>query len=282
MNGLLMTRLTDIIKAKLLSDRWNAFYKNNKLTEISLHDIGIEHQDISPVFIEEICLPPFRGDESFDDYSVLFSILDFHRPKVILELGTGYGNTTANICAMMDSQVFTVNALPDQISGRVTTYSLTNEEIGKVYRTQGFSQRIVQIYEDTKKMDLSRLVSEKSVDFAIVDACHDSDYVLSDFLKIQPLMAPGSIVMLHDTHPSMEKHYIDSYIACMYLRKLGHNIKYIKNTSWAIWFEKDGVISKSKIKRILSSITDSIDKLIFGSQQNDLLRIRRHAKKNIA
>lgn len=163
----------------------------------------------------------------------------------------------------------------------MTTYSLTNDEIGKVYRTQGFSQRIVQVYEDTKRMDLKlkNLISEKSVDFAIVDACHDSDYVLSDFLKIRPFMAPGSIVMLHDTHPSMEKHYIDSYIACMYLRKIGHNVKYIQNTSWAIWFDNDGTVSKSKIKQISSSITNSIGKLIFGNQQNDLMRIRGHSRR---
>lgn len=281
MNGLLMMAFTDRIKTKLLSYRWNALYKKNKLPEISLDEIGIRHQLFSPAFNEEICLPPYRGDESFDDFSVLFSVLYFHRPKIILELGTGYGNTTANICAHLDSHVFTVNALPDQISGRVTTYTLTNEEIGKVYRTQGFSQRVVQIYEDTKRMDLKKLISEKSVNFAIVDACHDSDYVLNDFLKIQPFMAPGSIVMLHDTHPSMKRHYIDSYIACMYLRKLGHNIKYIRNTSWAIWFEDDGVIRKSKLKRTLSSITASIDNLFFGRQETDLLRIRRHAKKNI-
>ncbi len=95
-------------------------------------------------------------------------------------------------------------------------------------------------------------------------------------------MAPGSIVLLHDTHPSMEKHYIDSYIACMYLRKLGHNIKFIKNTSWAIWFQNDDIVRKSSTKNFLSSITNLLDRLIFGSQQTDLLRIRRHVKKYIA
>jgi len=277
-----MNPLLDKIKETLLIHRWRTFYKGNKLPEVSLEELGIECQIFSPIVSEEICLPPYRGDEKIDDYSVLFSVLNSKKPSVVLELGTGFGNTVANICSQLDSRVFTVNALPDQISGRVTTYSLTSDEIGSVYKTHGFSQRVTQVYEDTKKMNLKKIIPEKSIDFAIVDACHDSDYVLNDFQKLMPFMAKGSIVMLHDTHPSMEKHYIDSYIACMYLRKLGFNIKYIKTSSWAIWFEDTGTVKQNSIKHALSSITNSLEKMIFGNSQNDLLRIRRYAKKNIS
>lgn len=273
--------LTDTIKAKLMKNRWKAFYRNNKLPEISLGDIGIRHKIFSPAITEEICLPPYRGNEDFDDYSVLFSILDSQRPKVILELGTGYGNTVANICSTFGSKVITVNALPDQISGRVTTYVLTSEEIGKVYRSHGFSHRVVQVFEDTKKMYLNKYILQASVNLVIIDACHDPDYVLNDFQKILPFISSGSIVLLHDTHPSMRDHYMNSYLACMYLRKLGHNIRYVKGTSWAIWFEDDRNVHNSKVMQAFSSFANAIDRLIFGSQQIDLLRIRSHAKKLI-
>ena len=269
------------IKEALLRNHWRTFYRDNKLPEVCLDEFGIKYQVFAPIFLEEICLPPYRGDGKLDDYSALFSILDSQKPRVVLELGTGFGNTVANICSQLDCRVFTVNALPNQISGRVTTYSLTSDEIGSVYKTHGFSQRVAQVYEDTKTMNLKDLISEKSINFAIVDACHDSDYVLNDFKKVLPFMANGSIVMLHDTHPSMEKHYIGSYIACMYLRKLGFNIKYIKASSWAIWFENDGALRQSRIKHAISSIIRPLEKLIFGNNQNDLLRIRRYARKII-
>lgn len=274
-----MKQFLEELKFRVLSSRWKVFKKKYLLPEIALKDLGFSPKVLYPRIMEEICLPPFRGDTNFDDFSALFSILEFMKPKLILELGTGYGNTTANICASFDSRVITVNALPEQISGRVTTYSLTQEDIGRVYRVNGFSERVVQVYEDTKKMNLAELVTGKSIDFAIVDGCHDSDFVLSDFLSIFPFMAHGSVVVLHDTHPSMEKHYLDSYIACMYLRKVGHNIKHVENTSWAIWFAKDAVVPRNFVEKVTHSITTILDLCIFGSRQNDLLRIRRHAKK---
>lgn len=275
-----MKTIIEELKKNLLRVRWNSFFKRNKLPEITLEDLEITLKPFTPSISEEICLPPFRGDEDLNDYSVLFSLLDFCNPKLVLELGTGYGNTVANICSRLDSKVITVNALPDQISGRVTTYSLSRENIGKVYRSNGFADRVVQIYADTKTIDLGDLLSERCVDFAIVDACHDSDYVLNDFRKIQPYMAPGSVVVFHDTHPSMQKHYIDSYIACMYLRKLGHNIKYIKNSSWAIWFANEALVNKNRSYLVTSPVANFFERKIFGSEQTDLLRIRGYAKRH--
>ena len=246
-----------------------------------MEDLGIPQKDFAPIFFEEICIPPYRGEETLNDYSVLFSILDFSKPKEILELGTGYGNITANICASLDSQVFTLNALPEQISGRETTYTLTSDEIGQVYKAHGCSERIVQLFADTKKMELKKYLPVRGMDFAIVDACHDADYVMNDFLKIQPFMAPASIVLLHDTHPSMRNHYIDSYIACMYLRKLGHNIKFVKNTSWAIWFETDRTIKKNLMSTALSLLSNFVIKLIFKDHEKNLLSIRANAKKSL-
>ena len=223
-------------------------------------------------------MPPYRGDEKL--ITLCCFVLN-SKSQVSSTWHWVWEHGCQHLFPIRQSCIHS-ECLPDQISGRVTTYSLTSDEIGSVYKTHGFSQRVTQVYEDTKKMNLKKIIPEKSIDFAIVDACHDSDYVLNDFQKLMPFMAKGSIVMLHDTHPSMEKHYIDSYIACMYLRKLGFNIKYIKTSSWAIWFEDTGTVKQNSIKHALSSITNSLEKMIFGNSQNDLLRIRRYAKKNIS
>ena len=68
-------------------------------------------------------------------------------------------------------------------------------------------------------IDLTRYLPAASVDFTIIDACHDVDFVINDFLCILPLLHSKSIVLFHDVHPSLEGHLRSSYIACMYLQK---------------------------------------------------------------
>lgn len=186
--------------------------------------------------LDDLCLPNHNTKPGHNDLLPLLMILKSKQPGVVLELGTAHGNTTANICKLCPlAQVFTVNALPEQISGDIITFALTREEIGRVYRQHGYDQRVVQIYANTLELDLSAHLKRSTVDFAIIDACHDTPFVLNDFLKVVPWMKPGGMVMLHDTHPSMEEHLIGSYRACMYLRKQGYDIRHLHGTWWGIW-----------------------------------------------
>jgi predicted O-methyltransferase YrrM len=163
-------------------------------------------------------------------------------PAIVLELGTAHGNTPANICAGTSATVYTVNALPEQISGDSVTFTnaLTKEEIGRVYREAGFGSRVVQIFENTLTIDYERSIKGKIVDVAIIDACHDYDYVLHDFFAIQPVLRDGAIVLLHDTCPSMKMHLASSYWACMHLRRKGYHICHIRDTWWGYWKKPDG------------------------------------------
>ncbi len=119
----------------------------------------------------------------------------------------------------------------------MTTYELDREEIGRVYRKFGFTDRVTQIFENTLTLDLSSYFAKPCIDLAIIDACHDTSYVLSDFKKIAPFVTLGGIVLLHDTHPSMRGHLSGSYIACMKLRQQGWNVKHIRGTWWGIWIK---------------------------------------------
>jgi len=269
------------LKYKILKNQWESFYSRYQLPEIHLSDLGVIANDYEPTIIENICMPPYVGDSQLNDYSVLFSLFDHIKPKIIVEFGTAHGNTVANICSHHNSEVYTVNALPDQIDGRVTTYTLTKNEIGYIYRKFGHTNKVNQIFENTKNINLSLYLNGKSVDFAIIDACHDSDFVLNDFSKIMPFMGDNSIVILHDTHPSMSKHYIDSYIGCMYLRRLGFQIYYISGSSWAVWLSKRGYLAKGLDENIWGSIKCLFYRMIFGDIETDIKRMRTYAKRFI-
>lgn len=202
--------------------------------------LGVMLKPIAPesIILEHCCLPPYKKPHEHNDIIPLLQIAAHIKPEVILEVGTAHGNTVANLCRVCDAKIFTVNALPEEMSGHFTTFSLAKEDIGCIYRDHGYLERVVQIYANTMDLDLGQHLSTPTIDLAIIDACHDQDYVLNDFLKVVPFVRKGGLVMLHDTHPSMVGHLAGSNKACMRLRRAGFDIKHINGTWWGIWSKK--------------------------------------------
>ena len=125
------------------------------------------------------------------------------------------------------------------------TYALSKDEIGRTYRSHGYTDRVTQIYENTKNWEPSTVLRSKSIDLCIVDACHDADFVINDFVKIEPFVVDGGIVLLHDTHPSRAGHLRGSYEACLALRNDGYNILHIEDSWWGYWRKPPVVDSKN-------------------------------------
>ena len=184
--------------------------------------------------LKHCCMPPFYY-RSHDDWGTLMRIAGTVNPSLVLELGTAHGNTIANLAQLLPRCDFvTVNAPIEDQSGRVITYELSRRQIGVVYRESGFEQRVKQVYANTLSMDLSEHLVDP-VDLAIVDACHDQEFVINDFKKCLPHMSKTGIVVFHDTHPSRMEHLNGSYDACLRLRKLGHDVRHVRGTWWGIW-----------------------------------------------
>jgi predicted O-methyltransferase YrrM len=207
------------------------------LPETTLRDLaGADSVDLAPAILEDAGVPPYAGTSDHDDLLPILTIARSLQPRIIVELGTSYGNLTANFCRQCPaSKVYTVNALPEQQTGTIVTHSLATGQIGRVYRTQWYSAQVVQTFINTRDLDLSSSLQGPLVDLAVIDACHDTDYVIGDFQKLRPFMRPGGLVLFHDTHPSMRDHLAGSYMACMLLRREGHDVRHLKNTWWAAW-----------------------------------------------
>lgn len=198
--------------------------------------------DTAVEIVEEHRWLPTKRDraDAPEDLLSLLRIVRSIRPKSILELGTAHGNTVANLCRVCDAKIWTVNALPEQIDGDITTVTLTQIEIGCVYRNLGYSDRVTQVYENTANIDYSRYLASTTVDLAIIDACHDTAFVISDFLRILPVLAPNAVVLFHDTHPSRVAHLFGSYDACVKLRRRGFDISHIEGTWWGYYVHRAG------------------------------------------
>jgi len=195
---------------------------------------------------DDCYMPPYRGS-SHNDLEFLLTLGHQLDPAIVLELGTAYGNTVANLClACTTARILTVNALPEQISGEHVTEVLAQEDIGRVYRDAGFAERVTQIFANTLDLALDEYSEPNSIDMAIIDACHDTDFVIHDFELVAPFVRPDGFVLLHDTHPSMERHLGSSYRACMALRREGYDIRHVRGTWWAVWKKQDHAETGSK------------------------------------
>ena len=213
---------------------------------ISLASLAPASAGPQPVIDDDRNLPPRPGVSwrvsrwrtvrlSHDDITPLVQIVAHRKPRLVLELGTAHGNATANICRYSDARVVTVNALPEQLTGEVVTFALEREHIGRVYRNHGFADRVTQIYANTLQFRPNEHLEPGTVDLAVIDACHDFEYVRADFLAVAPMMRPGGMVLLHDTHPSRAGHLRESYDACVWLRGQGFDIRHIRGTWWGCW-----------------------------------------------
>lgn len=205
-----------------------------QLPEIDIDCLAPPTDEPLKVITDQQSLPP-RLEAPHDDLGALLRIVAHLRPQRVLELGTAYGNATANICANSSAHVYTVNAEPEQIRSRTPTQFIPPERIGEVYRRHGFADRVTQIIGDTLEVDLAAQLKGESVDLAIIDACHDPRHVIRDFHAVQPVLRRGAVVLLHDTHPSGFKHLWGSTRACRRLRSQGFDIRHIYDTWWGYW-----------------------------------------------
>jgi predicted O-methyltransferase YrrM len=213
-----------------------------------LDEVAPGPADVVQPIRDDICLPPYLGPTDHDDFVPLMRIANSSHPRVIFEFGTAHGNSVANLCRQCpNAKVYTLNAPVESQTGDVVTFELSVSEIGRVYRAHGFADRVTQILQNSMSLDLSQTFAGPVVDLAIIDACHDAEYVLNDFSKIQPYVSPKGIVLFHDTHPSMDAHLDGSYQACVRLRALGFDIRHVEGTWWAIWkreWNPDAVVTR--------------------------------------
>lgn len=222
--------------------------------EVDLEAVtGSASYRVEPVIYDDICLFPYKRDTErdtavHDDYGALMRVLDAIQPKTLLELGTAHGNTIANICKRFpEVRIITVDAPKAILTGSAVTFALREDEIGRVYKKHVGYQRVTQLFQNTLRLDLAGVLSPASVDVAIIDACHDTDYVINDFHKVRPFVRRNGIVLFHDTHPSMEGHLRGSFIACSMLRKSGLDIRHIRDTWWGIWVNRPPANSPTKL-----------------------------------
>jgi predicted O-methyltransferase YrrM len=122
-----------------------------------------------------------------------------------LEIGTAHGLTTALMAENAPrATIYTVNIPPEEISagGVLTTFAPSRDEIGRFFREKKL-ENVVQILANTATWE----PDFGPIDVALIDGCHDADFVYSDTAKVLSRCRPGSLVLWHDFHPQLRKLY---------------------------------------------------------------------------
>lgn len=127
-------------------------------------------------------------------YHLLLCHLDHSRREVIVETGTNWGCTT----------IVLAQALVDAgCEGRVVTFELdpNNAEVAlRNIRAAGLEDRVELHLGDSRNHVDAALRGEKGLRFALLDASHLHDDVVTEFERVRPRLAPDALVLFDNTY----------------------------------------------------------------------------------
>lgn len=135
------------------------------------------------------------------DAEVIATAMANKKPKIAVEIGTSLGQMTLLMHEnSSDSKIFTVNAPPELLNsgngGINTTIAWDLDRVGEAFRHVS-QEKIEQVISDSKDW-----VPPSNIEFAFIDGCHDTQYVISDTEAILEKAAVGCVIIWHDANPS--------------------------------------------------------------------------------
>ena len=172
------------------------------------------------------------------DAEIVSLICRNSRPNTCLEIGTARGISTARIAVNAPrAEVYTVN-IPEEDyeeGGIFRTSKLGRQEIGSFYREKGI-ENITQIFANTATWE----PDIANVDFAMIDGCHDKEFVYTDTCKVKKILNKGAFMIWHDFNPELTNrhswlHSVMTGMEWLYADKiLSGDLYYIRNSWFAI------------------------------------------------
>ncbi len=149
-------------------------------------------------------LPSADGNISPLELIVIAGLARQSNPRLAFEIGTFDGRTTLNIALNQPpgAEILTLD-LPaneiDSVTNRLDEADrkfIQKEESGARFKDRPTPARIVQLYGDSAKYDMSSF--KNRVDFMFVDGSHSYDYVINDSQVALSMVHPGGLIVWHD------------------------------------------------------------------------------------
>ena len=121
-----------------------------------------------------------------------------------LEIGTSNGEGTYKIATNTKSTIYTLNALPYQMTGHLVTHALDESQIGSFLKEHNI-KNYVQIYDNSITWTPPSNIHDLAIVF--IDGCHDTEYVYKDSCKTINLLKKGGFMVWHDFNPRLRSKF---------------------------------------------------------------------------
>lgn len=122
------------------------------------------------------------------------------KPKIFVELGTHHGDSYFTFCqAISESGLKTKCFAVDSWAGDMHTRSYGDDVYSKVKAFNDDNFLSISILEKRLFDDAVQLFEDRSIDLLHIDGLHTYEAVKNDFYTWLPKMAPGGVILFHDT-----------------------------------------------------------------------------------
>jgi hypothetical protein len=146
-----------------------------------------------------------EGAAPFVDVAAILALAIAQQPLGVLEIGTFWGSTTANLARNLPAAKIHTIDLPldegevmESIAGQPVNdlHLIQSRQVGKAFRGTDVADRITQHFGDTAKFDYSIIADPLS--FFMIDGSHTYEYAKSDTLVCLALAKGPSTLVWHD------------------------------------------------------------------------------------
>ena len=210
-----MVNIPNIVYAKDLA---NTFMANRLQRHPGPYEIGFFwKEDINKIFpgITGLIVPPtsapIYGEMNESETWLLQHIVAWQQPKVMVEIGTLYGRSTAIMAknSPLDARILTVDLPIKARQIYIPPYSTDTpfveedtNRIGEKYREIKEKGKIRKKFQNATKPAFKKTLDDfldgKTIDFALIDAAHDYGTTKTLFEVVYNRLSPGGIIMTDD------------------------------------------------------------------------------------
>lgn len=154
---------------------------------------------LNPYEVSTFAVQGWGALQKVEEFAPLLSLLDIHKPKIILEIGCGNCGSTWAFSKLDSVEHIIVVDLPagnwggnpkDVTEGRLR--GIAQNSKAKITFVSGNSQNS-ECYSEVLKA-----LADEKVDFLFIDGDHSYDGVKTDFMTYSPLVSKPGLIGFHD------------------------------------------------------------------------------------